>query len=187
MFAAHAETSARGLAPTEVVFTPLNVPYFFLARFPQKLTSVFTFSAQLLQLPNPSAWRRPSGSFPVIRPLVVGLTQASRLAAKHPIAIGESEVSLLHSSLVQVLGATRSEGIKNPDGLGGTSGRATELFAFQSGAALAPRCCPFPVSSTVSRLLMRRSRNAPGTIRHPPQMRQLARFSPAASPRAWAG
>ena len=29
MFAAHAEASARGLAPTEVVFTPLNVPYFF--------------------------------------------------------------------------------------------------------------------------------------------------------------
>jgi hypothetical protein len=77
--------------------------------------------------------------------------------------------------LFRCAGLYSSKGIKNPEGLAAHRDGATERPTFQFGAALAPRCCPFPVSSTVSRLLMRHSRNAKRTIRHPGATRQTAK------------
>lgn len=65
---------------------------------------------------------------------------------------GKQKVTLLHSSLVQVLRNNPPrpiKGIKNPEGLLAHRDCAREL-TFRFGAALPARCCPFPVSSTVT-------------------------------------
>ena len=64
---------------------------------------------------------------------------------------------------------TGSRGNKNPDcHMAHRERRGLELDVPRSALSLAPRCCPFPASTAVPRLLMRYSRNAFPTIRHTP-------------------
>jgi len=94
---------------------------------------------------------------------------------RHPTAPFRSVLwPLLHSALVQVL--TIAQGIKNPDGSSGTSGQLTasrERAAFSLGAALAPRCGPFPVSQRSRLVNLHCSRSASSTISHLHSTRQL--------------
>jgi hypothetical protein len=139
------------------VFTPLRVPYSYLARYPQKTHFARALRLQPLSFPTTAASRQPTGCL-----LMTDCSELNR------------SVSAPLCSCSGARGSS-SKGIKNPEGLAAHRDGATERPTFQFGAALAPRCCPFPVSSTVSRLLMRHSRNAKRTIRHPGATRQTAK------------
>jgi hypothetical protein len=210
-------------APTEVVFTPLNVPYSFSGTLiTENSPPASTFGARLsnrssrcdlsavrlaaaIALASPTVPPQRRSVFDSSELSLSWLEQRLHLAAKtsespHGKPDGDS---LLHSSLVQVLGATSSRGIKNPEGRSGTSGRAAERLHVPGrrclGSSMLPLSRLVDGVTVVNASLAQRTGHytasaTAGSTRHrsgrPPALwggpaPPLVKATPAANPVAW--